>query len=301
MGIHDRDYLRDESPQGVQLRPPQTAVVTIVLINAAVFVINLLLFSKTDWLMKNMACGVDSLINPLMWWQLLTAGFAHDPDTPWHILFNMFVFWSFGRVVEPVLGKREFTRFYLVALVFGSLLFCVRQLIFVGPDSTFECWGASGAVTAVTMLFIFMYPNSTIYLMMIIPVKAWVAGAFMIGVNVLGVRGVHGPGGGGIAYDVHLAGAAFAFFYFHFKWNLGRLVPGSLGRRLGNLARSLRSRPKLRVHTPDDVESDASYGKLDEEGDRILDKLHREGEESLTPEERRVLEDYSRRMRQKHR
>ena len=40
---------------------------------------------------------------------------------------------------------------------------------------------------------------------------------------------------------------------------------------------------------------------MDAQADEVLEKLHRDGEASLTPRERRVLEDYSRRMQQKHR
>ena len=35
--------------------------------------------------------------------------------------------------------------------------------------------------------------------------------------------------------------------------------------------------------------------------DRILDKVHQHGADSITPAERKILEEYSRRMRQKHR
>ena len=40
---------------------------------------------------------------------------------------------------------------------------------------------------------------------------------------------------------------------------------------------------------------------LDAQADRVLEKLHREGERSLTAHERRVLEQYSRRMRERRR
>ena len=43
------------------------------------------------------------------------------------------------------------------------------------------------------------------------------------------------------------------------------------------------------------------YRDLDAKADRLVEKVHEEGETSLTNEERRILEDYSRRMRQKHR
>ena len=40
---------------------------------------------------------------------------------------------------------------------------------------------------------------------------------------------------------------------------------------------------------------------MEQEADRLLDKVHREGTGSLTDEERRTLEDYSRKMREKRR
>jgi len=97
-----------------------------------------------------------------------------------------------------------------------------------------------------------------------------------------------------VAYDVHLAGAAFAILYFRFGWNLGNFFP-ALPRMLSWWKRS-RAQSRLRIHEPDQDDSD-----VDEEGDRLLIKVHREGEASLTAKERRILEAYSRRMRQKHR
>jgi hypothetical protein len=57
-----------------------------------------------------------------------------------------------------------------------------------------------------------------------------------------------------------------------------------------------RRRPPLKVHDPERF-----YQDRDAEADRALEKLHTQGEASLTAKERQILEDYSRRMRQKHR
>jgi hypothetical protein len=60
--------------------------------------------------------------------------------------------------------------------------------------------------------------------------------------------------------------------------------------------KNLRPRPKLRIHDPA-----VRYRELDEEADAVLAKVYREGEASLSAKERKILEDYSRRMQQKHR
>jgi len=300
MGIHDREYLRDESPRGFQLRAPSSMVMTLIIVNAGFWLADMIFFSTRGpyqhILMGAMACSAESLMYPWLWWQLLTAGFAHDPNDIWHIAFNMFMLWMFGRTVEPRLGKWEFLRFYLLAIVVGSLVFSGRQLMIVmlGADPA-SCLGASGAVTAVTILFALQNPQATIYFMMLFPMKAWVFAVILVGVNVLGTFG-----DSNVAFDVHLAGAAFAFAYWQFGWNIGRMIPSSLGEGLSGLRSRLRGKPKLRVHAPD-ADEPQRYAAQDAEADRILVKIDREGIESLTPRERKILDEYSRRMRQKHR
>jgi hypothetical protein len=103
---------------------------------------------------------------------------------------------------------------------------------------------------------------------------------------------LQGLGGraGTTAWQAHLGGAAFAFLYLQFRWSLSRLLPSQVKWKWP------RRGPKLRVHRPD-TDDDA----LDQEADRVLAKLHREGEQSLTGRERRILEKYSRRIREKRR
>jgi hypothetical protein len=130
--------------------------------------------------------------------------------------------------------------------------------------------------------------------MFVLPVPAWVVGVLIIGGNLMQMASSSSDvGPQTVAFDVHLAGAAFAILYFRLGWNLGTFLPDLAGLRPS--WKPFRERPQLRVLDPDLDEND-----LDEEGDRLLIKVHREGEASLTAKERRILEEYSRRMRQKH-
>ena len=45
--------------------------------------------------------------------QLITHMFSHSPTLIVHIIFNMFMFWMFGRVLENVWGPKRFLFFYL--------------------------------------------------------------------------------------------------------------------------------------------------------------------------------------------
>ncbi len=203
--------------------------------------------------------------------------------------------WMFGRDVEMIYGRREFLRIYAGALVLGSVVWTLRYLLVGSSQVEYVLLGASGAVTAIVLLFVFHYPKRTILLMFVLPVPAWVVGALIIGGNLMEmVFAQPGSGQQTVAFDVHLAGAAFAILYFRFGWNLGSLLPDLSGMR--SSLKRFGPKPRLRIHDPEQDESD-----VDEEGDRLLIKVHREGEASLTAKERRILEAYSRRMRQKHR
>ena len=293
MGIYDRDYYRDDE-QGLHLSGPRSMVTNIVIVNSVLYLAVLLLSTPESpfWLARWLSLQVTSVDEPWMWWQFLTNGFVHDPQRIRHVLFNMLGLWFLGGEVERRLGRAEFLRFYLLAIVVGSVVWGVRNYFQFGPEAQIRLLGASGAVTAVVMLFVYYFPKRTILLMFILPVPAWVLGVIIIVGNLMFPDSIAGSDAK-VAWDVHLLGAAFATLYFFGRWNLGRFSPS-----LPNVKHVFRRR-RLKVHRP--PESEVDYGQLDAEADRILDKLHREGEGSLTRKERRTLEAYSRRMKQKHR
>ena len=53
-------------------------------------------------------------------WRMLTAGFVHSPDGPWHILINAYSIYIFGRILEPMLGSSRFLALYLISIFGGS-------------------------------------------------------------------------------------------------------------------------------------------------------------------------------------
>ncbi len=316
MGIYDREYARDSHEyrplSGGGFGAGRLMVTNIVIINVVLWLANYLFFNGSNQLMYGLSANVYSLVYPWLWWQLLTCGFAHSPHDFWHILGNMVGLWFLGREVERKLGSWEFLRFYLLAIVIGSVFHNLLYIAFEQqpwPDpyvfGAAGVLGASGAVTATIMLFVFYFPRVKVLLFFALPVPAWLVGVFVVGQDALGAatQAQAAPGEASrVAFHVHLIGAAFAFAYFYFRWNFGRMIPSSFGDAAARLRKSLRRKPKLRVHTGDDEPvAETRYEQQDEEADRVLGKLNREGMESLTDKERRTLEEYSRRMQQKHR
>ncbi len=204
-----------------------------------------------------------------------------------HIFFNMLSLYFLGRSVEDRLGKWEFFRFYILAIVLCGAVWCGLH---AGNNEILL--GASGATTAVTMLFVFCFPQANLLLMMAIPVKAWMVGILIIVLNLF-TPNMEGQGNR-VAYDVHLVGAAFAAVYFYGGLNLA-----FLGAFIRDLQTKWRGRRQgMKVYRPT-REAGGKSARDDQESDRILDKIHREGQDSLTAKERKFMEQYSRQVRQR--
>ncbi|HBE69558.1 MAG TPA: hypothetical protein DDW52_15540 [Planctomycetaceae bacterium] len=282
MGIYDRDYYQDDQLRPIRPWDSQSMVILLIIANAAFFVANFVFFSNTDQLTQWMVLRASDLLNPLLWVRFVSHGFAHANLN--HILFNMLGLYFLGQNVEAKYGKWEFFRFYMICVVFCGVVWAILR----GGAEDQAVLGASGAVTAVSMLFVFSFPNATLHLYGLIPVKAWLLGIGIVVLNLLG-----NPNSG-VAYDVHLLGAGFAAVYFYGNLNFSSVS----GWFAGGKRRIKQARSGLKVHRGDDGGPTTAEER---ESDRILEKISRDGKDSLTAKERKFMENYSekvRRMRQ---
>ena len=115
MGIHDRDYYRDETRGSGWLSGVAPACRTIILINIAAFVAQKIYDPNFDaWF----DAGSEQILGKLQVWRLLTAPFLHV--SPLHIVMNMWFFWIVGREMEAMYGTRDFAAFYIAAAIIST-------------------------------------------------------------------------------------------------------------------------------------------------------------------------------------
>jgi membrane associated rhomboid family serine protease len=293
MGIYDREYYRDERSSflGSLARQGQMWK-TLIIVNVVMFVLQLVTATRggvsggvTDLLSIN----TDAILHGEVW-RLLTGAFLHSKDWQ-HIVFNMLILWWAGSEVESIYGPREFLAFYLVAAVVSSAAFVLGDVL---ADKRSVAIGASGAATAVLMLFAMHYPNRTVYLFFFFPVPVLLLVVIYVGFDALGALG--GGHGQNIAFTAHLGGAAFGFLYYKSQWRIMNLWPSNWSLNVGR-----QSRPKLRVFSgepdhppvrnpvravPVRPEPDSN---LEAELDAVLEKVARQGKGSLTEREQQVL------------
>jgi len=284
MGIHDRSYYRDSYQSNFFRMAPGTGrsmIVSIIIINVVIWLVDS--FTPMEGGGSRMLAGILSLdtntpFKPWLWWKFLTYGFAHASigtgSGLWHIFGNMLGLFFLGRAIESKLGRYEFLKFYLISIVVSGL---VWLLVTMARNADASLVGASGAVTAVVGLFIFSYPKEKIFLMGVLPMPAWLLGVVILVQDLFRSAQM----GSEIAGEAHLAGFAFAALYhyqkLHFRW-----ISFAWAERL------FSGKPRLKVHNPG-----AGEEKLKAEGDKILEKVHEEGEGSLTRRERKILAKYS--------
>jgi membrane associated rhomboid family serine protease len=289
MGLYDRDYYREE-PRGFNLGGDRSMVINLIIANAVIYLVDGLLLDHR--LQNQLSLKADLLEKPWQAWQLLTYGFLHD-NQPFHVIFNMIALWFFGRDVEGVYGKIEFLKFYFSFAAVAGFLWVVFEQLAGGTSASLV--GASGAIAGVIVMFICHWPYRTI-LFWFFPLPAWVLGTIWLAQDVLGAMSPSRGAAAGpqVAYVAHLAGALCGYIYYRTRWHLFSIIP-TRGFSFQNL---FKRRPKLRVHKPD-REASPDEDELTTKADAVLEKITLYGQSSLTPEECRILEAYSRRMQQK--
>jgi membrane associated rhomboid family serine protease len=289
MGFSDRGYYRYDN--SYRSASDWTAVITLIIANVAVWVLNLL--GGRQFSINNMFALRGDLPDHLLEaWKLISYGFAHDANSPWHLAFNMLAVFFFGRAVEQVLGRAEFYRFYFSSIVIAGLAWVVSVNFFSGgmPPGRTYLIGASGGVMAVLAVFIWYFPRQEVLIWGILPVPAWALGILYFVSDLQGAAN----GGGNVAHVAHIGGAVFGLLYAWRGWSLTGLA--DVGSRLRQMRR------RFKVVRPDD---DVGRGRHDDEDevslqakvDDILEKISRSGESSLTADERDTLTRASRRFK----
>ena len=287
MGFSDRGYYRYDN--SYRSASDWTAVITLIIANVAVWVLNLLADNQFNEML-----ALNGALSQHLWeiWRLVTYGFAHDFLSPWHLAFNMLAIFFFGRAVEQVLGRAEFYRFYFSSIVIAGLAWVVSVNFFSGgmPPGRTYLIGASGGVMAVLAVFVWYFPRQEVLIWGVLPVPAWALGILYFVSDLQGAAN----GGGNVAHVAHIGGAVFGLLYAWRGWSLTGLA--DVGSRLRQMRR------RFKVVRPED---DFGRGRHDDEDevslqakvDDILEKISRSGESSLTADERDTLTRASRRFK----
>lgn len=143
-----------------------------------------------------------------MFWQPATFNFLHALGSPWHLVFNLLVFYMFAPELERKYGRGRFIGFLAACGVGAGLLVMVSS-----PLSTVPTIGASGIVFGVMLIYAILHPNRTVLFMFVIPMRIkWL----MLVLGGLEFYFLFRGGGSGVSHVAHVGGMAFGFLYLRY-------------------------------------------------------------------------------------
>ncbi len=287
MGIEDRDYYREftspHRPNSLWNGVLRNIVYWIIGLNAFFFFIDAFLFPQDHKLLAYMSMHSSTLSHWYYWYEFLTYGFAHHPGSISHLFFNMLTLFFFAPHIIRRYGAGEFLFVYLLSIFVGGLYWGIAH----SSAEQAAMLGASGGVMTVLFLFVLNNPRATIFFWFF-PMPAWAVAVLFVLMNVFGFQGPF------VAHDVHIVGVVFAAIYFFSKirlCNIFRLFKGGFGTRS----------PKMKIHNPPKKEKSSTNSSatitvtspeaqsFPQKIDLILRKIAKDGESSLTQEERELL------------
>ncbi len=234
-------------------------------------------------------------------WRLVTWPIVNTPQSIWTIL-TIALFWYFGTQLEGLLGRNRFAWFLLILTVVPAVVAAIVDL---------PVWGLEYLELAVLLVFIAEYPFARFFF----GIPGWVIAAVIVGLQVLVLVGTR-DGDGLVFLIVLIVTAAFAARSFGLASTLHWIpkvpLPDTIsGTRSSGPRRSSKGRvrgrgpssskvvdgpwaapapPRPAAPTPDAVAAQAEL-------DGLLDKISASGLDSLSADEKRRLNELSKRLR----
>jgi len=273
MGLYDRDYSREGYQQRYQSMPQMrfafpriTPVVKwLLIINIGVHFVKVIFFqgrgNGIPPLESLFAVYPDPLWKALEVWRLISYQFLHWNGL--HLLLNMLALYFLGPTLEGHWGSKRFLKFYLGCGAAGGVFYVA--LVAVGFLEPLPMVGASGAILGLLAACAILFPHFVVFIFFF-PVPIRVAAVGLTLLYILNILTTQRNAGGDAA---HLAGMVAGAFYV--------------------LSASWRGRLKLKIRTTRRQKRERTERDIQQEVDRILEKVHNSGIHSLTVREKRLL------------
>ena len=266
---------------------PQT-VKFLLIINVAVFVATTILSFNVRYLngIRNGWYILFGLVpylvnNKFMIWQFFTYMFLHGSLS--HILFNMFALWMFGVELEYNWGKKDFLKYYFACGIGGGILVWFTSMVGFSGSYYAPTIGASGAIFGILVAFGMMWPDRLIFLFGVMPIKAL---HFVLIFGAIDLwQGLSGTAGN-IAVFAHIGGGVSGFIYLKYGWRIMIHIEHMINKYKARKFTVIRGGRESKYSSGNST----GHPDIEDEVDRILDKIAREGMDSLSDSEKRILE-----------
>ncbi|RMH61328.1 MAG: rhomboid family intramembrane serine protease [Calditrichaeota bacterium] len=263
---------------GINLPP---AIKNIIYANAILYILTE--FSPMgQMLFDQFALSRYGVLGQFKIWQFVSYMFLHGGF--WHLFMNMFILWMFGAELEYSWGTREFLKYYFITGVGGGIL---NIMLTTAPTV-----GASAAVYGLMLAYALAYPDRPVYLYFLFPIKVKYLMGFLAAFTFFSTLG---PQTDNVAHAAHLGGILVGFIYLKF-WKIHYFIKGLFpGGGTSKGAKHMQFRSGGASAGGSDNDKIEYYRKVIDE---LLDKINRVGYMNLTEDEKRLLDEGSRFLRE---
>ncbi len=277
---------------GMVSQPSRFAAAPVVkwlmIINIAVYFLDMIVlkYKMQAWGPFSVATAIENF----QIWRFITFQFLHDTASFHHLLVNMLGLFFFGHFAERWWGSQKFLIYYLSTGAAGALLYVVlfyagwfgTQPVPIGlnemlPASYIPLVGASAGIFGILACVAIIAPNLKVLLFFILPMSMRTFAYMALGISAVVILFNLQNAGGEAG---HLGGAILGFVLMKFPFLLNFIGENNgRNRRVvdARVMRDSKMKPRIAINLDDS------------EIDRILDKVNRDGLQSLTEEERDVL------------
>ena len=294
--FYDMDYAMQV---GTEPEPLALATMAILIVTA---VATLAAFQRPA-LRERWIFNPQAILADKQYERMLTSGLIHA-DWP-HFIFNAFSFFLFARLIEGTYGMTTLLLIYCASILGGSLLSLV-----IHRHHDYRALGASGGVCGVIFAFIFLVPGSSIVVFPLpFGIPAILYAVIFLVASFVGQRRQIGN----IGHDAHLGGAIIGLLTATAMYpKLVFAAPATfavvLGVSLAILSLLVFDPFRLLLRKADEpvVRNDGERMRRYRENrnrnekivevDALLDKVSRNGMESLSAAQRKNLEQLSKEL-----
>jgi membrane associated rhomboid family serine protease len=182
-----------------------TGVKWLLIVNTAVFILTGLLGSSFADDISLLALAPVAVVFHFAIWQLVTYLFLHGGV--WHLVFNMLTLWMFGSPLERDWGTRRFLKYYFICGIGAGLCDVLLNAV-LGHWNT-RTIGASGAIYGLLLAFGVCYPEQTVLMNFLFPIKAKYMVMIYAAIELWMSIGVNS----GVSNIAHLGGMAVGYVY----------------------------------------------------------------------------------------
>ncbi len=298
------NVMEDSYRKRMNLGQDGNMLMQLIVINAVLFVI--LKFIYVIYIVSSLK--PEAYNTNVFSWFVLPADLQKFFSRPWtlisymfsdqHIfrfISNMFWLWSFGYILQDLMGNRKLVPIYIYGGVAGALFFILAYYIFPSLQSQLPfatLAGANPAIVAIAVATTTVAPDYRIFPMINGGIPLWVLALVFILINFSSI-----PYGDSGAYIANVAGAGMGYLFI-FQIRKGKDWSTWMNNFFDWCNNLFNPDRKRKIKSPKDkfyynVSGTQPYKKIpnitQKRIDDILDKINKQGFRFLTDEEKDIL------------